>query len=311
MTVSPKNNPLISIIILNYNSQDYLAKCFVSLKKSLNNINYQLIIVDNNSGDNSISLAKKNELKNTQYILLKDNHGFAKGNNFGLKKIDHPKYVLFLNPDTILQKNTIKKMLNFFEKRPQVSAATCDVILAKTGKTQLESHRGFPNPWNTFWHFFGFGLPRLFPKSKIFNGYFLGHLDYSKIQQIDCCVGAFLMIKKEVGDTIGWWNEKYYFYGEDLDFCYKLKQHNFKLFFYPYTKIIHYQGISSGILSHTQKKSTNTRLNRIRIVHATTQAMRIFYQENLMNNHPKILHPIINLGISFLEIYRIFKAKYL
>ncbi|MCX6726703.1 MAG: glycosyltransferase family 2 protein, partial [Candidatus Shapirobacteria bacterium] len=249
MTKLPPKNPVdLSVIILNYNSAKYLSKCLQSIKKSnFKPYNIEFIIIDNASTDNSFSSVKNINLPNSKFINSPGNIGFSAGNNFGLKFISNPKYVLFLNPDTVIKPNTLSGMVKYLDLHPEVDAATCDVILALTGKTQLECHRGFPTPFNTFWHFFGFGLPKLFPKSRFFNGYFLGYLDYTKPQLIDCCVGAFLMLKKAVGDTIGWWNEKYFFYGEDLDFCYKLKQNNYQLNFIPQFKITHFQGISSGI----------------------------------------------------------------
>lgn len=210
-----------------------------------------------------------------------------------------------------MKKNTLKKMVLFFEKNSKVDAATANLILVSKNKTQPECHRGFPTPWNSFWHFFGFGIPKLFPKIKFLNGYLLSYLDYSKIQQIDACSGACLIVKKTAGEKIDWWNEKYFFYGDDLDFCYKLKQNGFKLFFYPFAKVFHYQGISSGIKSHTKKISVNSRANKIRIAKASTEAMEIFYEENLMNNYSKPIQKLIWCGIKLLEFYRLFKAKYL
>jgi hypothetical protein len=199
-------------------------------------------------------------------------------------------------------------MIDYLNNNPQIDAATCYITLALTGQLQPECHRGFPTPLNTFWHFFGFGLPKLFPGSKFFNGYFMGYLDYSQPQLIDCCVGAFLMVRRPVGDSIGWWNEKYFMYGEDLDFCYQLRRHGFKLFFVPYWKITHYQGISSGI---KKIKTTASRETKIRSARATVAAMKIFYETNLLKNYPPLVRPVIMSGIKLLEFTRIFKAKYL
>ena len=319
MIKSPKKNnqPILSIIILNYNSGNYLANCLKSLYQStINNYQIEIIVVDNASTDDSLSQTQSLKLFNPNilplnYLPLPTNIGFSAGNNRGVT-VSNPKskYVLFLNPDTSVEKDTLSGMIDYFEKHPKVDAATCDVILALTGKTQLESHRGFPTPNNTFWHFFGFGLPKLFSKSKFFNGYFMGYLDYSKPQQIDCCVGAFFMLKRPVGDQLKWWNEKYFMYGEDLDFCYQLRQNNFSLYFIPYFKITHFQGVSSGLLK-TKSITHASRQTKIRSAIATTNAMKIFYQQNLLKNYSKIWQFIIWRGINLLEFYRIFKARYL
>lgn len=317
MKTLPENNPVLSVIILNYNSKDYLKNCLKSILDShLGNYSIEIIIADNASTDNSFSRAEKLKSQNPQinfvFVSLPKNIGFSAGNNQALIKSNpKSKYVLFLNPDTTVNTDTFKKIIDFFEHHPEVDAATCNLILALTGKTQPESHRGFPTPWNSFCHFFSFGLPKLFPRSKAFNGYFLGHLDYSKVQKIDACVGAFLMVKRKVGETINWWNEKYFMYGEDLDFCWQLKQHGFSLYFFPGCRATHYQGISSGIITHSQKKSPASKETKIRSVLASTGAMRIFYQENLVKRYPLLFRPVLWLGINLLERYRLFKVKYL
>jgi GT2 family glycosyltransferase len=119
------------------------------------------------------------------------------------------------------------------------------------------------------------------------------------------------MLKREVGQKVGWWNEKYFFYGEDLDFCYKLKQNGFKLYFNPNFKITHFQGISSGIKSTTKDINQANRSTKIRSAQASTQAMRIFYKENLLSNYPAPLKVFVMSGIKLLEWQRVFKAKYL
>jgi len=300
MKKSPEKIDL-SVIILNYNSGSYLAKCLQSLKDSdFKKYQIEFVIPDNTSSDNSIELAKKISLPNSQFVKSPGNIGFSAGNNYGLKFISNPKYVLFLNPDTTVASNTLAGMIEYFDNHSEVDAATCDVILALTGHTQLESHRDFPTPLNAFLHFSGISS----------NRYFMNHLDYTLVQPINCCVGAFFMLKKSVGDKVNWWNEQYFMYGEDLDFCFKLKANNFKLFFIPNFKITHFQGVSSGLIK-TKFKTQASRQTKIRSAKAQTNAMRIFYQENLIKNYSPLWQFIVWRGIDILEIYRVFKAKYL
>lgn len=301
----------LSIIILNYNSRDYLKKCVESIAKSnIGNYQYEVVVVDNCSTDNSVQLAKQSKVPNTKYLILNTNQGFAHGNNQGLKEINpKTRFVLFLNPDTIVLKNTFKKMIEFFDTNKEVDAATCQIDLALTGKMQPECHRGFPTPWNSLCHFSG--LSKMFPNSKIFSGYFLGHLDKSVPHQIDACVGAFLMVKREIGNKVKWWNEKYFFYGEDIDFCYQLKQQKFNLYFNPNCKITHFQGVCSGLISKSKHLSKASRETKVKVAKASTQAMRIFYQENLFKNYSPFIRGLVMFGIKLLEIQRVFKAKYL
>ncbi|MCL4383918.1 glycosyltransferase family 2 protein [Patescibacteria group bacterium] len=307
MKTSPSKLPLLSVIILNYNSQDYLAKCLASLKLSTYT-RFNTIVVDNASTDNSLELSKTYTPSHTKYLTLASNLGFAAGNNQGLQILDpQTEYVLFLNADTTVEKDTLKKMIEFFQDHPQVDASTCQIILAKSGQTQLECHRGFPTPWRSFCHFSGLGT--LFPHSPLLNGYFLGHLDYSRPQKIEACSGAFLMIKKTVGENIKWWCEDYYFYGEDLDLCFQLQKGNYQLWYNPNTFITHYQGISSGIKKQTAGLTTASRQTKLKIAQASTQAMRIFYRRNLNQQYNPFTRSMVNLGINLLEIFRTAKAQ--
>ncbi|MBP9817776.1 glycosyltransferase family 2 protein [Candidatus Shapirobacteria bacterium] len=307
-------SPILSVVILYYNSGHYLEQCLDTLNKSdLKNYRIETIIVNNGATDNIVKNLEKKYPHlpniNPKFVYSPTNLGFSGGNNFGLKFIStNTKYILFCNDDMEFFPDTISQMIDFMESDNNVDAATGYVTLASTGKLANETHRGFPTPWNTFWHFFGLGIPKLFPQTKLFHGYLGDYKEYKEVQQLECCQGCFLMVKKLVGETIGWWSEKYFFLGEDLDFCYQLKKHNFKLFFNPSAKIIHYHGVSSGL---QKTKSTATRASKVRSALASTAAMRTFYEQNLMSDYPVVLHPVINLGITLLQVYRVFKAKYL
>lgn len=302
--------PILSIVIINYNSGKYLSRCLESLQKSKTKHSFEIVVVDNNSTDQSANLSPKDYKLNLKIIRNKKNSGFSAGNNIGIKNTNlSSKYLLFLNPDTIVKPDTIQKTVDFFKKNLKVDAVTCKIILAKTGQIQPECHRGFPTPLRALSYFSG--LYKLFPKSKLLSGYFLGHLDLSKTHQIEACVGAFIMIKREVGNKIGWWNESYFFYGEDLDLCYKIYQNNYKLYYYPHCTITHFQGISSGIKSQSSRLTKASRLTKIRSVKASTSAMRIFYQQNLFSQYSTTTRLIVNTGIDILGFIRLFKATYL
>ncbi len=256
MTKVSKNKPILSAIILNYNAGNYLSQCLLSIDKSKLTDKIEIIIADNASTDDSFTKSQKLKLINPKikYIFKKNtgNVGFSAGNNQGLATSNpNSKYVLFLNPDTSVEPNTLQGMINYFEKNNYINAATCYITLIATGKLQPECHRGFPTPLNAFLHFSGISS----------RGYFMEHLDYTKLQKINCCVGAFFMMKRTVGNKVGWWNEKYFMYGEDLDFCYKLKLNNFQLYFIPNYKINHYQGVSSGLKKSKSSASRETSMN--------------------------------------------------
>ncbi|MDP3733404.1 MAG: glycosyltransferase family 2 protein [Candidatus Daviesbacteria bacterium] len=281
-------NPDLSIIILNYNVRDLLLNCLESVFKSLQGTGYrvQVIVVDNASSDGSIEAVKK-EYPQVEPFKNESNLGFAKGNNVGVKLAKAP-VILFLNPDTVILDNAIGKSLEFLMSNPDIGALTCRVELPD-GKLDYSCHRGFPTPWNSFCYFLG--LSKLFPKWKLFAGYTATHLDISKTHGIDCLTGAFLMVRKIAGEQINWWDTDYFWNGEDIEFCYLLKEKDWKIYFYPEVKIIHFKGSSAG------KAKSATVLHGI-------SAMRIFYKKHYYKKYPFLIRDLILAGIKMLEHYR-------
>ena len=297
--------PDLSIIILNYNTKDFLEDCLSSIRKAkTDRFRFEIIVVDNASTDGSPQMVKK-QFPKIKLVANKKNLGFAAGNNLGVKKAKG-RYLLFLNPDTIVRPNTFEEMIKFMDNHPDAGAATCKIELPN-GKLDEACHRGFPTPWNAFCHFSG--LEKLFPKSKIFASYTLGWNDLNKTHQIDAGVGAFLMVRREVGDEVGWWDEDYFWYGEDLDFCYRIKEKGWKIYYVPKVKIIHYKGVSSGIRKESKKISTASRETKIRSAKMSTEVMRIFYQKHCQDKYPKIINWLVFQGINFLEKLRVLKAS--
>jgi len=304
--------PDLSIVILNYNSGDFLKKCLESIGKAeKDGFECEVIVVDNNSTDNSLKIIQNSKFKiqndnlKLKIIKNKTNLGFAAGNNVGVKKANG-RYILFLNPDTVVMPNTFREMIKFMDNNSQTGAATCRVELI-SGKLDEACHRGFPTPWNAFCHFSG--LEKLFSKSRIFAGYTLGWKSFDKIHEINSGVGAFLMVRKEAGDKLNWWDEDYFWYGEDLDFCYRIKKAGWKIYFVPKVKIIHYKGVSSGIRKESQKIAKVDKKTRIRAIKASTQAMRIFYKKHYLEKYPRFLAWLVLKGIDILEKIRLKKLS--
>jgi len=293
----------LSIIIVSYNTKDFLKKCLESL-----NSDDEIIVVDNNSSDGSVEMVKRIKTSKTQNIKIignKKNLGFAKANNIGLRK-SSGRYILFLNPDTIVQKDTLKTMIKFMDENPKVGAATCRVELTN-GQLDQACHRGFPTVWNAFCYFSG--LEKLFPKSKIFAGFSLSYLPLDKIHEIDSGVGAFLIVRREAGEPLGWFDEDYFWYGEDLDFCYRLKQKGWKIMFVPTTKIIHWKGAASGIKKYSQKISPAKKQTKIKATKASVKVMRIFFDKHYQKKYPRFVYWLVMLGISLLEKIRLSRIR--
>lgn len=287
----------VSIIIISYNTKDLTTECLNSIKKNVSKkITYEVIVVDNASKDGSPEFLKKNFPEFT-IIPENENLGFAKANNVGIKK-STGRYILFLNSDTVVYTGTLEYMVNFMDEHKDAGASTCKVELTN-GEIDDASHRGFPTPWNAITHFSG--LSKVFPKSKLFSGYWQGWKDLSKIHTIEVLAGAFMLVRREAGADANWWDEAYFFYGEDVDFCYQLGQRGWRIYYVPTVSILHYKGASGGIKKVSQQITTATKETRKRVTKARFNAMRIFYKKNYYNKYPKPLTWAVMRGIGLKE----------
>lgn len=295
----------LSIIIVNYNTKEFLRKCLDSILSSIDGkLSYEIALIDNASSDASAS--EISHLRqdfggqaNLKIILNKKNLGFSKANNQGIKASQKSRYILFLNPDTIVQNQTIEKMIEFMDEYKDAGAATCKLVMLN-GEIDDASHRGFPTPWNSFSHFLG--LSRIFPKSRIFAGYNLGWMDMNKAHEIDVLAGAFMLVRREAGEQAEWWDEDYFFYGEDIDFCYMLKQKGWKIYYVPTVSVIHYKGVSGGIKSVSKEITTASKETRKRATKWRFNAMRIFYNKHYKQKYPFFITWLVILAIN-LKLY--------
>lgn len=230
----------ISIVIVNYNVKDLLFNCLKSIQDASKKLNVQTIVVDNNSIDKSVEYLTP-LFPDVEFIANKENVGFSKANNQGFE-ISTGKYVLILNPDTVLNEETLNVMYDYMEKHPETGMSGCKV-LNPDGSFQLSCRRGFPTPWNSFSKLFG--LQSLFPKVKLFSGYNLTFKSIDDTYEVDALIGAFMFARKNVLDEIGGFDEQFFMYGEDLDLCYKVKEAGWKIDYVHTTTIIHYKGEST------------------------------------------------------------------
>lgn len=294
----------LSIIIVSYNGKDFLRNCVLSVQENISNkIKYEIVIVDNASSDGSQSEISRlrqdfGGQANLKIILNNENMGFSKANNQGIKISSESRYVLFLNPDTLMQKGTLEKMIEFMDANKTVGASTCKLIM-QNGEIDDASHRGFPTPWNAFCHFTG--LAKIFPKSKLFSGYNLGWKDFSKTHEIDALAGAFMLVRRSAGKQVKWWDEDYFFYGEDIDFCYELKQKGWKIYYVPEVSIKHFKGVSSGIKGVSKQITTASNETKKWATRQRFKAMRIFYDKHYRDKYPWIISWLVDKGINIKE----------
>ena len=230
----------LSIIIVNYNVKEFLQNLLDSLKKATQNISHEIIIVDNASDDGSVEVI---EDRYPQVKLIKNekNIGFGKANNIALSQAQG-KFLLLINPDTIVKEDTFEKLIDFMGKTDDAGIVGCKV-LNPDGTLQLPCRRGFPGPWTSFTKITG--LSKLFPKSKLFARYHLTYLNEDETYEVDAISGAFMLIKREAYDKVGGFDPDFFMYGEDLDLCYRTQKKGFKVYYFHDTEIIHYKGEST------------------------------------------------------------------
>ena len=230
----------LSVIILNYNVRYFLEHCIISVQKAVQKISAEIIVVDNNSPDDSCEMVKS-LFPNVILIENKENLGFPKGNNIGVQKAKG-KYICILNPDTVVAEDTFDKILAFAENKSDLGIIGCKLIDG-TGNFLPESKRGIPTPWVAFGK--TVGLYKMFPKVKSFQKYYAEHLDENTSGKVAILVGAFMFLRKETYNQLGGFDERYFMYGEDIDLCYTIRRSGFRNFYYGKYSILHYKGEST------------------------------------------------------------------
>ena len=269
----------LSIIIVNYNVKHFLEQCIISVKKALNGIEGEIIVVDNNSVDGSLTLINE-KFKDVVLISNKKNTGFSVANNQGIK-IAKGENILLLNPDTVVQEDTLVKCLEFFDSHQDAGALGVKMYDGN-GRFLPESKRGLPTPSVAFYKIFG--LATLFPSSRVFGKYHLGYLSMNENHKVDVLSGAFMLIRRKVLDNVGLLDETFFMYGEDIDLSYRIKKAGYENYYFSKTKIIHYKGES------TKKSSIN-------YVFIFYRAMVIFAEKHFSKQHVKTFSKLINIAI--------------
>lgn len=286
-------NLKLSIIIVNYNVKFFLSQCLNSVKLAIDNLlqPVEVFVVDNHSVDGSCFLIKE-QFPWVKLIENKQNVGFSKANNQAIKQAQG-EYILLLNPDTVLEQDTLKKVVAFMDHHPNAGGLGVRMIDGK-GNFLPESKRGLPTPQVAFFKISG--LSKLFPKSKLFNRYHLGYLDEHAINEVDVLSGAFMLLRKKTLDIIGLLDETFFMYGEDVDLSYRITLAGFKNYYFPETTIIHYKGES------TKKGS----VNYVRMFYS---AMSIFAQKHFRSKQSSLMSSIIHIAIwlrAFLSLIKRF-----
>jgi GT2 family glycosyltransferase len=271
----------LSIIIVNYNVKYFLEQALQSVYKASEHINAEVFVVDNNSVDGSVEMVRS-KFPSVKLIENKDNKGFSTANNQAIK-LATGRYILLLNPDTVVAEDTFEKIITFMDTHHDAGGLGVKMHDGK-GNFLAESKRGLPTPSAAFYKIFG--LSALFPNSPLFGKYHLGYLDKDKTHEVEILAGAFMQIRKEVLDKIGLLDEAFFMYGEDIDLSYRIIKAGYKNYYFPETTIIHYKGES------TKKSSVN-------YVFVFYNAMIIFAKKHFSQKNAKLFAFLIHLAIYF------------
>jgi GT2 family glycosyltransferase len=279
----------LSVIIVNYNVKHFLEQCLHSVLKASKTVSTEIFVVDNNSVDGSTQLVKE-KFPQVHLIENKKNVGFSKANNQAIR-LAKGKYILLLNPDTVVEEDTFTKIIRFMDRHPEAGGLGVKMIDGK-GNFLPESKRGLPTPWVAFCKMFG--LSKLFPKSKKFGKYHLSYLDENEIYEVEVLAGAFMLLRKATLDKVGLLDETFFMYGEDIDLSYRITQGGYKNYYFPETTIIHYKGES------TKKGS----LNYVKVFY---KAMIIFAQKHFSGGKANAFSVLLNMAIWFRALLSVFK----
>lgn len=251
----------LSVIILNYNVRYFLEQCVLSVQQALKNIDAEIIVVDNNSPDDSCAMMKS-RFPDVVLIENKDNAGFPKGNNIG---VDSAKgeYICILNPDTVVAEDTFEKILAFAGEQKDFGISGVKLVDGR-GHFLPESKRGVPTPWVAFTKIGG--LYKLLPRKEIFNRYYAQHLTENQSGKVDILVGAFMLMKRELYLEVGGFDEDCFMYSDDIDLSYMVLKKGLRNYYYADTSVIHYKGESTV--------KDGAYMKRFR------EAMQFFYQKH-------------------------------
>lgn len=282
----------LSVVIVNYNVRAYLEQCLSTVFTALEGLEGEVFVVDNLSTDGSVEMVRQ-KFPQVKLIANQENVGFSRANNQAIR-IAHGEYVLLLNPDTVVGEEVFQKVVAFMDAHPKAGGLGVKMIDG-TGHFLPESKRDLPTPQVAFFKIIG--LARLFPRSRVFGRYHLGHLPENEAAPIEILSGACMFLRKKTLDEVGLLDESFFMYGEDIDLSYRITLGGYENWYFPDARIIHYKGES------TKKSSVN-------YVFVFYNAMAIFAQKHFTRRSAGIFPALIN-GSIYLSAAAAIAARFL
>ena len=281
----------LSVVFLSYNTRDLTEQALRTVLDAAEGMEVEIFVVDNASHDGSADMVAE-KFPAVKLLRNEDNVGFAAGNNVALRQVVG-EYVLIINTDTIVRRDTLRALAGFLDEHPEVGACGCK-ILDPDGTLQLDSRRGFPSPMAAFCKMSG--LSRLFPDHPSISRYHMTYLDPEQTAEVEVLSGSCMMVRKAAMDQVGLLDEDYFMYGEDIDWCYRIHKAGWKIFYVPTTEIIHFRGESG-------------RGAPMRILYRKSQAMSIFVNKHMTRRFRFFPLWLLQVGIALHGIFRfVFKT---
>lgn len=283
----------LSVIIVNYNTYELTRNAVESVLQAQTqlgdrHLDYEVILVDNASSDGSIEKLKQDyaDEDRVKIIVNDENLGFSKANNIGMKAStgDH---ILLMNSDTVIEPDALVKTVGFLEDHPEVGGLGAKVVLGDGVTMDHAAYRGFPTPIASMAYILK--LDKLFPGNKTFGSFELGYLDPDETHEIDTTTCAYMCVPREVYEKIGGLDEDYFMYGEDLDWCYRIRQAGYKIIYNPKIHVTHFK-----------KSSWNGKKNP-KVLDSFYDSMAIFYNKHYKDQYSKLTGLLVNTAVQSLK----------
>jgi N-acetylglucosaminyl-diphospho-decaprenol L-rhamnosyltransferase len=272
----------LGIVIVNWNTRDLLRDCLKSLQAGDSSVSRRVIVVDNASSDGSAEMVRA-EYPNVEVIVNSDNGGFSQANNLGLRALgfansgqtlaDPPRFALLLNPDTVVPPNAFRLMIDRMVQDSKIGVIGPRLVMLN-GKLDLACRRSFPTPEVMLWRVAG--LSKLFPRSRLFGRYNMTYIDDHVETEVDCVVGAFMMVRRDAIEAEGLLDEDFWMYGEDIDWAYRIKRAGWKVLYYPQVTVLHVKRAASRQNPRAQQEFQRASL--------------IFYRKHYAATTPRLVH---------------------
>jgi len=296
----------VDIIIVSFNSGDFLGDCLDSIGCSMApGIEMRVLVVDNASTDGTPDRAEARTDPWLRVLRNQRNLGFATAVNVGLRET-RGAFVLLLNPDTVVSPTAIRSAVTFLQERADAAIVSPRLVL-QDGTIDAGCHRGFPTPWASFTYLAG--LERLFPKMRLFNGYHRWDLALDEVHSVDAVSGAFMLFRRDLVDRIGLFDERFFMYAEDVDFCMRAQRPGVLVYYDPREEVVHIKGTSTGIKRHSDHISRADLETRRRALNAFYDSTKLFYDKHYAESHPRVLKWAVHGSVEVVRPFANWRLK--